>query len=217
MLIPLFPLGLVLFPHMPLPLHIFEERYKTMIRECLEEDRAFGVVYFSGDELHRVGCTAKILDVLKRYEDGRLDIFTQGERRFAIKALYDEKPYLQARIAPVEDPVETPSEELKTLVGEGLDLLKQISRLTPTQAETDLNASLDATRLSFIIAGNEGFTAPEKQRFLEMTSTHDRLRKGVRSLSKVVERIKTGEEIRRIIGGNGQVSKSLAGELKKPN
>ena len=56
MLIPLFPLGLVLFPHMPLPLHIFEERYKTMIRECLEEDKVFGVVYFSGDQIHLAAC-----------------------------------------------------------------------------------------------------------------------------------------------------------------
>ena len=214
--IPLFPLGLVLFPHMPLPLHIFEERYKTMIGECLEEDKVFGVVYFSGDQIHRIGCTARIVDVLKRYDDGRLDIFTRGETRFVVKALYDEKLYLQARIAPLEDPSEEPTDELTTLAGQGLDLLKEISRTTPNRAETDLSARLDLTRLSFIIAGNDGFSPTEKQRFLEMTSTQERLKKGVQSLGKVLERIKIGEEIRKIIGGNGQIARSLAGKIQDP-
>ena len=76
--IPLFPLGLVLLPQMPLPLHIFEERYKLMIGECLRENRQFGIVYFNGTDIQTAGCTASILKVMKRYEDGRLDILTRG-------------------------------------------------------------------------------------------------------------------------------------------
>ena len=63
--IPLFPLGLVLFPGMPLPLHIFEERYKLMVRECMDEDKEFGVVLFNGKDIRDFGCTAKIEKILK--------------------------------------------------------------------------------------------------------------------------------------------------------
>ena len=64
--IPLFPLGLVLMPQMPLPLHIFEERYKLMIGECLAENKEFGIVYFNGTDIQSVGCTASIESILKR-------------------------------------------------------------------------------------------------------------------------------------------------------
>ena len=77
--IPLFPLGLVLLPQMPLPLHIFEERYKLMIGECLEKNEEFGIVYFNGTDIQAIGCTASIHKVVKRYNDGRLDILTRGD------------------------------------------------------------------------------------------------------------------------------------------
>ena len=96
--IPLFPLGLVLLPQNPLPLHIFEERYKLMIGECLAENRDFGIVFFDAADIRTVGCTARILKVLKRYHDGRLDILTRGQNRFRIKELREEKAYLEARV-----------------------------------------------------------------------------------------------------------------------
>ena len=74
--IPLFPLGLVLLPKMNLPLHIFEERYKLMISECLADSRPFGILYFDGDSIHSSGCTARITEVVERYDDGRMDILT---------------------------------------------------------------------------------------------------------------------------------------------
>ena len=78
-IIPLFPLGVVLLPQMELPLHIFEERYKVMINECLEQEREFGVVHYDGTDIRSIGCTAKILGVVKHYEDGRMDIVTRGK------------------------------------------------------------------------------------------------------------------------------------------
>src|SRR5437764_305485 len=83
-LLPIFPLPLVLFPTIPLPLHIFEPRYKEMIGECLERNAVFGIIHARQEEMAEIGCTAKILDVIKRYEDGRLDILAQGLRRFEI-------------------------------------------------------------------------------------------------------------------------------------
>ncbi len=94
----LFPLGLVLLPGMPLPLHIFEERYKQMIAECLNESASFGIVWFDGQSIRSVGCTARIVKVLHRYEDGRMDILTRGERRFFTEALVEEKSYTEADV-----------------------------------------------------------------------------------------------------------------------
>jgi Lon protease-like protein len=213
--IPLFPLGVVLFPDMPLPLHIFEERYKTMVRECLAEDKAFGVVYFGGDHMHRIGCTAKILEVLNRYDDGCLDILTKGEKRFSIKALYEDKPYLQAKIVHFEEPVEKPSAELEVLAAKGLGLLKQLTRSTESEERAVVSGNPDFMRLSFLIAGNDGFTPSEKQKFLEMTSTHDRLKKSVESLSRMLKGVEITKEIQRIIGGNGKVPRSLAEKVQK--
>ncbi len=104
----LFPLNTVLFPGMRMPLHIFEERYKTMIRECIEEDAPFGVLLIkSGDETgtgavpHEIGTTARILQV-EYLDDGRMNIFAIGEQRFRIVAINTTQPYLRGEVAVVE-------------------------------------------------------------------------------------------------------------------
>lgn len=100
----LFPLNTVLFPGMKLPLHIFEERYRLMIRECIEEDAPFGVVLIkSGEETgenavpHDVGTTARILQV-EYLDDGRMNIFTHGERRFRIVDINTTQPYMRGEV-----------------------------------------------------------------------------------------------------------------------
>src|SRR6476469_494249 len=96
----LFPLNTVLFPGMPLPLHIFEERYKLMIGRCIEENRPFGVVLIrSGPEVggpatpHVVGTTAEISG-WKRLEDGRLNLIVMGTERFRIVEVVRQEPYM---------------------------------------------------------------------------------------------------------------------------
>lgn len=98
MKIPLFPLDVVLFPGAPLPLHIFEERYREMFRECMAAGLEFGVVRAQQDGMAVVGCTASIGRVLHRYSDGRFDVMCRGERRFEIELLDDTLSYLQAEI-----------------------------------------------------------------------------------------------------------------------
>jgi Lon protease-like protein len=207
--IPLFPLGVVLIPDSPLPLHIFEERYKLMINMCLDEKMVFGIVYFNGNEVSNIGCTACILKVLKRYADGRMDIFTRGGKRFIIHELFDEKIYLQARIEYFDDINETAQDDLRVLALKGLSLLDQLDKLTSTgesRREVDIE---DFKSISFLIAGCEGFTHEEKQKFLEMTSTYERLDKTVATLENIIQRLKLTTKIKNIIGGNGQVSESI--------
>src|SRR5271154_6904633 len=102
-LLPIFPLELVLLPGVPLPLHIFEPRYKEMIAECLEQKKPFGVVRASSDGVADIGCTAEIMSVIKKYDDGRMDILTRGVDRFEVIEVNEERSFLQAEISVVED------------------------------------------------------------------------------------------------------------------
>ena len=206
-IIPLFPLGLVVLPQMPLPLHIFEERYKLMIGECLANNTVFGIVFFNGSDIQTIGCTASIVGVLKRYSDGRLDILTHGEKRFVIKDMYDRKPYLEGRVSFFDDEPDENTEACQKLARRGMALLKQFTTIAEIQDEYGFSETLDFKSVSFVIAGCEGFSKEEKQRFLEMTSTYNRLKKGVAALGKIIERTKITAEIRKIIGGNGDMAK----------
>ena len=205
--IPLFPLGVVLLPEVLLPLHIFEERYKTMIGECLATDREFGVIYFKGPEMQSKGCTARVVRVIKRYADGRMDILTKGERRFVIQDLHEDKPYLEGTVGFFDDENEPPSEEMKVLAEEGIELMMRIEEIDARQISSELGKQIGLKEASYLIASSEGFTSDEKQGFLEMTSTRDRLCKAVQCLRKILERARLSREIRRIIGGNGDVYK----------
>ena len=90
---PLFPLGLVALPSELVPLHIFEERYKTMIARCLEEESEFGIVWLADDGLRPIGCACEIAEVLERMPDGRLNLVARGTRPFRIEARQDELAY----------------------------------------------------------------------------------------------------------------------------
>jgi len=98
MKIPLFPLEVVLFPEAALPLHIFEDRYKEMVRVCLAEKVGFGVVCAQREGLAVVGCTAEIIRILEKYPDGRMDILCQGGKRFEIENLDNTRSFLQAEV-----------------------------------------------------------------------------------------------------------------------
>ncbi len=102
-LLPLFPLQVVLFPRTPLPLHIFEERYKQMIADVQRGHSEFGVVLAGEKGIVNTGCTATIDKVLKKYPDGRMDLITIGRRRFEIILLNDEKPYLRGAVEYFDD------------------------------------------------------------------------------------------------------------------
>lgn len=207
--IPLFPLGVVIFPGMPLPLHIFEERYKQMIGECLYEKKAFGIVFFDGTRIHETGCSAEIVKVIREYPDGRSDILVKGKNRFFIKKLIKEKAYTEAGVEFFDDKMEKITIEWQEYAAKGVKLLWQLGILPHENEAEELLERLDFRGISFLIADCEDFTWDEKQAFLEMTSTFERLRKGTLSLEKLLERNRLNLEIKKIIGGNGNVKKYI--------
>jgi ATP-dependent Lon protease len=101
--IPLFPLNVVLLPGAQLPLHIFEPRYREMVRDCLVAKSCFGMVLATEDGVAGVGCTAEITEVVRRYDDGRMDILTVGRRPFRVLEFLTQEPLMRARVEYLED------------------------------------------------------------------------------------------------------------------
>lgn len=207
--IPVFPLGLVLVPQMPMPLHIFEERYKLMIGECIEQRWEFGVVYLREAGIQRIGCSALIADVLRRYEDGRLDILTVGTRRFLITSIDESRPFLQAEVLYFEDEPEELEQRTIELGSRAIELLKAFNRLAGSPVAPDPASSSDASGLSFYIAAHEGFTVEERQELLEMPTPSSRIEREVELLKNKIDLLAAQEAIRKIAGGNGKMRDDL--------
>jgi Lon protease-like protein len=147
-LLPLFPLQLVLFPGTPLPLHIFEDRYKEMIGEAIRTQSEFGVVQAGQKGIANTGCTATIERVLKRHDDGRLDILTLGRRRFEILLLNEERSFLRGSVEFYDDDDLSPApDDLKRKALEGFAALRALG-------ETHVfgDPELEDPRLSFQLA-----------------------------------------------------------------
>lgn len=206
-ILPIFPLGVVLLPHMPMPLHIFEERYKVMITECLDQRQDFGLIYVKESKIQRIGCSARITDVIKRYEDGRMDILTVGGNRFLITSIDETRPFLQGAVLYFDDEIEEPEQDLLELGIRALELLKNMNRLAGSDTEGVPPEGADLSLLSFFIAGHEGFSFDERQELLEMTSPAARIEREIELLDRKIEILNAREEIRRITGGNGKMRK----------
>jgi Lon protease-like protein len=149
-LLPLFPLQLVLFPGEPLPLHIFEERYKEMIGECLAMDTEFGIVLARDKGLLRTGCTAIVRQVLKRYDDGRLDILVQGLRRFQIAEINDERNFLRASVHFMDDDdiAAAKDEDVRGAVAAYVEMSKSSDPEPVLPDESDPQLSFQLARVS---------------------------------------------------------------------
>ena len=209
--IPLFPLGVVLLPGMMLPLHIFENRYKQMMSECVATGNPFGIVFFDGQSIRSVGCMARITDVIKQYDDGRMDIMTRGGDRFVIRELLEEKAYMEAEVFYFDDEEELADDDAQVIIKNALNLINEVS----TGHFGRGIATIDPKELAYTIAAFEGFEPAERQGFLEMTSSSERLKKCVQALSRIVTRKRLTREIKQLIGGNGHPPKSILTQLKE--
>ena len=187
--IPLFPLNIVLLPETPIPLHIFEERYKEMINHCLETKTEFGIVLASASKIQTYGCTAQIEKVIHAYEDGRMDIQIRGINRFKIIEITEEKSYLQADVEFFDDEIDS-GESISKIAKEGLDQIKTLQQVTRRDEFIEDMEKMDFKTLSFYFSAAYGFTVGEKQHFLEMKSTTQRLEETVSGLKSVVKRVR---------------------------
>lgn len=205
LLIPLFPLEVVLFPGQRLPLHIFEDRYKTMIQECLEAGPSgeFGIVFAKENGIVNVGCTAEILEVSRRYADGRMDIITAGHRRFEVLFLDETKDYLRAAAQFLQDEDTSVPEDLSRSV---LELHKQVLQLLPGDPETaGSKPALDSpASLSYHLAGPLPLDLDFKQLLLTLRSELERLQRVEEYFKYLLPRLRLAAWAREKASGNGQ-------------
>lgn len=198
-LLPLFPLDVVLFPGTPLPLHIFEPRYKEMIAECRQQDRAFGVIRAVEQNLAEIGCTAEIVSVVKEYPDGRLDIVTEGRKRFEVLHVNDERPFLRAEVLMFDDEsAVVPQSETARAVQLHSEILKLAG------ATQDLS-SADQSTLSFYLAGSLPLDLDFKQKMLALRSEAQRITSLVAYFESLLPNLQRSLSARQKAGGNGHV------------
>ncbi|HKN17961.1 MAG TPA: LON peptidase substrate-binding domain-containing protein [Candidatus Sulfotelmatobacter sp.] len=198
-LIPLFPLDVVLLPGTPLPLHIFEPRYKEMIGECLAQNRLFGVIRAVEQSLAEVGCTAEIVTVVKEYSDGRLDLVTEGRRRFELLGVNQERSFLQAEVVMIDDePGAPPKEDTDRAVQLHAELLAIAG------AQQDISGA-DPSSLSFYLAGSLPLDLDFKQKLLSLRSEAERLSLLITYLEKLIPNLHRAARAREKAGGNGHV------------
>jgi ATP-dependent Lon protease len=218
--IPLFPLpNLVLFPHIVVPLHIFEERYKLMINGCIEGDEVFGLVLLragADDEneetIHRVGVTARIVEV-ERLDEGRMNILCEGERRFRIYRLTHQNPFWKGAVDFIEDDERNATEALYEQVAELYRSVVNLSAKLSGSQEAELVLPDSATDLSYMVSYVLDIDSEEKQKLLEMDSTAERLRMLLAHLTDALRKLeqqRAEKEIMTKVRGNGDLGRPHA-------
>jgi Lon protease-like protein len=198
-LLALFPLEIVLFPGTALPLHIFEPRYREMVGECLEQKLPFGVVRAKDGAVAEIGCTAEIVEVTKRYEDGRFDIVAEGNRRFEIVTTNSQRAFLRGEVNYIDDePAPAARDQLEQLLQLHADILKIFDEDMP---EVDQEAPL-----SFQLAATLPLDLDFKQKLLETRAESERVSALIKYYTNLLPTIRRAVKARRRAGGNGHVS-----------
>jgi len=197
--IPLFPLNVVLFPGEELPLHIFEPRYRRMVRECLDGRSPFGLLLAMDDGVTHVGCTAEILEVVKRYPDGRMDIITVGRDPFRVVELFTEDTLLEGQVDYLDDR-DAPVEQIcqRKLIEEYETCHTLLFNTLPRDLE-----EAPAEVLSYAIAATLPLDLLCKQQILELRTESERQERLLRYLCDWAPHLLKEKAMRQSAGSNG--------------
>ena len=197
---PIFELPVVLLPGELMPLHIFEERYKRMIGHCLDTEEPFGIVFRDDDgSARRIGCTARVTEVLERFDDGRMDIVVTGEEPFRVLERFEAEEYPAGEVETVgledEPDDEAAAEAARNAFAE------LVERVSGNELETDELAASDA----YAIASRVELPVETKQRLLELRSEDERMRTLGAALDTLIETLARSREIAERAKMNGKV------------
>ncbi|HEX4543172.1 MAG TPA: LON peptidase substrate-binding domain-containing protein [Candidatus Acidoferrum sp.] len=198
--IALFPLNVVLFPGAPLPLHIFEPRYRQMVKDCLEEKAEFGMLLSLPNGVAHVGCTAEIVEVGKRYNDGRMDILTVGRAPFRVVELFTESPLLEGHVDYLEDRETRSNARIERE-------LVELYEACHTLIFEDYPKNLEGTApedFSYLVAATLPMDLLWKQQILELRCEADRQERLVAYLRGWAPHLQNKGVMRQRAGGNGQ-------------
>ena len=199
--LPIFELPVVLLPGELMPLHIFEERYKRMIGDCLEREEPFGVVFRDDDgSAQRIGCTARVTEILERFEDGRMDIVVTGGEPFRVLERFDGDEYPSGEVETVGVAEEDTDDEAAA------DAARQafadlVQRVSGNELETEELSGADA----YGIAARVELPVETKQRLLELRSEDERMRTLGAALDALIDTLARSREIAERAKMNGKV------------
>ena len=195
----LFPLNLVLVPGEQAPLHIFEPRYRELIGECLDFGNDFGLLLEDDEGMREVGTRCKVIEVIDRFPDGRLNVVVEATERFQLLEVTDGRTYRTAEVETLPDESDTPLED------EVEEVLAAYARVVAAaEAELD-DLDLDADSVAYQIAARIDFGTEVKQGLLELRSERERVIKLAPMLNQAAEAVEREREIRTRAGGNGRV------------
>jgi Lon protease-like protein len=196
---PLFPLGLVALPTELVPLHIFEERYKTMIGRCLDEGSEFGIVWMSEDGLRPIGCACEIAEVVERMDDGRVNLIARGTRPFRIEARQEELPYPAGTVEFLVDRSEdTDATAAEAAHAAYADLVNEATDREPDLTEIDEMSA-------YQMAATVEFGLDAKQGLLDLRSESARLRLVTRLFRAALKRLDFVNRAQARARSNGRV------------
>ncbi|MFZ9870649.1 MAG: LON peptidase substrate-binding domain-containing protein [Candidatus Kapaibacteriota bacterium] len=197
----LFPLHVVLFPDSRLPLHIFEPRYRTLIRECWEGGSSFGIHLIDHGHLYPVGCRATVVEMVEEYDDGRMDIMVQGTGRVRLLEMRtSDKPYAVAEVDAMEDVAEPVTTELQQ---QCIDLYHEVLAIAYGSEGEAYTIRSAEPYLSFKIAPKCGLSLDQKQHLLELTSERVRLEVLHDHLSELLPTLRKADLVQRIVRNDG--------------
>jgi ATP-dependent Lon protease len=200
----LFPLRIVLFPGSSYPLHIFEERYKTLVSEAIERDGEFGINLVENRRVHPIGCGARVSKLITTYDDGKMDIIVTGTDRYEITEFHvDAQPYLVADVEPLLDT--DPELDTETL-RETIVLYNSLVEMVYGEAETKLiyQEWLDGGA-AFRMAQKSGLDLPLRQGLLEMRSENERLKFLRDYFTGILPKIRQAELLQSLVRNDGYV------------
>ena len=202
--LPLFPLNVVLLPGADLPLHIFEPRYRQMVRRCVDEKSEFGVLLASPKGLVRVGCTAKVTEVVRRYNDGRMDIVTVGRSPFRIMTLVNPDAYAKDELLEADvDFLDDRDLGVEARTQSELTRLYEVCHTLIFDDYPRNTQDQSAEYLSFVVASTLPLDLMWKQQLLELRSEADRQQRLVGYLREWAPHLQKQEKSRARAGGSG--------------
>ena len=194
----LFPLPLVLFPEERVPLHIFEDRYKELIEECVARDTEFGIVLATESGFHSIGTAAIVEEVLERLPDGRLNLVALGRDRFEVERITEGRSFITAEVGALEEPAEEIDRDRVERCLAALRALAEAAGEDPSELPADLGTA-------FAIGSRVELDPPTKQQILELRSERDRLDALADVFDGLARTVAYRRLARRRASGNGRV------------
>ncbi|MBI5473942.1 MAG: LON peptidase substrate-binding domain-containing protein [Ignavibacteriae bacterium] len=201
--LPLFPLQVVMFPTAVLPLHIFEERYRQLISDCENGDKEFGISLAQDENVAKVGCSVVVTNIVHRYEDGKLDILVRGQRRYQLENFVESsRLYTEGRVRFLSDedePVDA------ALAEETVRLHNELIQLAYRDKQFEVEYNSSNPILSFRIAQKAGLDLAQRQALLEEDSENKRLTALREYLAEIIPKLQQLSEVERVIKSDGYI------------